>query len=173
MCWLVAGCSGSTAGHAVPSESQSAAASVVASGPRSFNLTGVDPCALIPPARRLEFGLNQPQNNSPTDGQPSCVLPSSVGLFAGIFFDFRQSAQATVSPVRVYIFATVIIDGFKIPLVARPGLSSCEGFVQTGSSQYLSVSANGLGKTSDRDLCNRVQPLLKIAISTLKQLQPS
>lgn len=174
-CWLAAGCSGSTAGRAVPSDSQSqpAPTSAVASGPRSFNLSGVDPCALIPPARRLEFGLNQPQDNSPTDGQPSCVLPSSVGLFAGVFLDFRQSAQATVSPVRMYIFETVVIQGFRIPLVARPGLSSCEGFIQTGLSQYLSVSANGLGKTPDRVLCSRVQPLLKIAIATLEKLQPS
>lgn len=65
------------------------------------------------------------------------------------------------------------IAGFVIPLLSVPGASQCEGFVQTGQSQYMSVAANGFGKFSDGELCKVVQPLLKVAIDTLKALQPS
>lgn len=177
VCGLVAGCAASTAGRAVPASSSvgstSSAAPLVAAGPRTFNLTGVDPCALIPQGRRLEFGLNQPEMHSTSQGQPFCSLPSSIGPFAAVFFDFRKSAQETVEPVRKNVFQTVNIEGFKIPLVAVPKVSQCEGYVQTSSSQYMSVSVNGLGKIPDLELCKRVQPLLKIAINTLKALQPS
>lgn len=89
-----------------------------------------------------------------------------------MFFDFRKNVQTAVgrSP---NIIKTVIVDGFKIPLVATPRSSQCEGFVATGSSQYMSVALNGVGHFSLEELCKRVQPLLKIAIDTLTKLQPS
>lgn len=168
--WLVTGCSVSTAGRAIPSTS----VVTVASGPRTFDLTKVNPCAIIPATRRLEFGLNRPpQDNPPTDGQPYCSFASSTGPGAGVFFDLRKSAQDTVAQVQTYIRYTVLIEGFKVPFVARPGVSQCEGFVQTGPSQYMSVGMNGLGKVPELELCKRAEPLVKIAIDTLDKLQPS
>ncbi len=171
-CLLVAGCQTSTAGTAVPLSSSSVPV-VVASGPRTFNLATLDPCAIIPQARRPAFGLDAPEIHSKSEGEPYCTLPSSVGPPAAVFFDFRKSAQDTVAPVQKYIKDTITINGFEIPLVSRPGVSQCEGFVQTGPSQYMSVALNGLGKVTDSELCKRVQPLLRIAIDTLEQLQPS
>lgn len=168
---LVVGCSSSIAGSALPTTTSSTTA--LASGPRTFNLTGVDPCALIPPANRPELGLDQPQDRSTTDGQPFCGIPSSTGPTAAVFVDFRKSAQDTVAPIQNKIVKSITIDGFIIPLLSNPGGSQCEGFVQTGPSQYMSVATNGYGKFPVPELCKDVQPLLKIAIDTLKALQPS
>ncbi len=78
-----------------------------------------------------------------------------------------------MAPIRNKIVKSVTIDGFIIPLLSNPGGSQCEGFVQTGPSQYMSVAANGYGKFPVPVLCKDVQPLLKIAIDTLAKLQPS
>ncbi len=145
---------------------------MVASAPRTFDLTGVDPCSLIPPDRRPEFGLDQPQSRTSIDGQPTCTVPATKEPTLGVFFDLRKGVQAAVGQ-SPNIMKTVTIDGFKIPLGAAPRSSQCEGFVATAPSQYMSVALNGIGHFSLEELCKRVQPLLKIAIDTLTKLQPS
>ncbi len=168
---VMTGCSTSTAGSALPASTSFTTA--LASGPRTFNLTGLDPCVLIPLARRLEFGLNAPQDRSTVDGQPFCGLASSTAPSVGVFLNYRKSAQNIVTRVREKIVQTVIIEGFMIPLLSNPEGSQCEGFIETGPSQYLSVATQGYGKYPIPELCKGVQPLLKIAIDTLKTLQPS
>ncbi len=173
-CLLTAGCTTTTSGRPATSTSgpASTSASTVASAPRSFDLTGVDPCSLIPPDRRPEFGLDQPQSREAFGGQPACTVPATKEPTLGVFFDLRKSVQTAVgrSP---NIMKTVTIDGFKIPLVAQPRSSQCQGFVQSGPTQYFAVALNGIGDFSLEELCKRVQPLLKIAIDTLTKLQPS
>lgn len=171
---LMAGCSSSTSGRPVPqATTETNAEMTVASGPRSFNLSGVDPCLLIPSAQRLKFGLTVPEMRSKTEDETVCGLTSSTDPTVGIFLNLRKSAQDTVAPVRAKIVESVTIDGFLVPLLSNPGGSQCEGFVQTGPSQYMSVATNGYGQFPVPELCKAVQPLLKIAIDTLTTLQPS
>ena len=144
--------------------------------PRSFDLTTVDPCALMPPERRNGFGLDQPPIGPTRDGNYiQCSISSSRGAGLGIFLDTGRGAASklTRASTRGPVLDRFMVNGFLVTSVAGGNPASCIGVADTGDGQTLEVQV--IASVFDRERprpCELVRQRMPVIMDSLAAMQP-
>ena len=143
--------------------------------PRSFDLTGVNPCELLPPARRREFGLDRPPQGPDQDKERRyCVFLSTQGPSVGIFLDTGANAalkltQASQDGPPLDRFT---VNGFLVTSVKSFDNAGCIAVIDTGDDQNLRVQYIGQLEAPRAEICARLREFVPPVLDTLQKLQP-
>ena len=144
--------------------------------PRSFDLTTVDPCALMPPERRAEFGLDQPPVGPERDGQYNeCGIFSAQGPGLSISLDTGRGAASKLSraSTRGPVLDRFMVNGFLVTSVAGGDPDSCIGVVDTGDGQSLDIQViNSVFERGRPRPCELVRQRMPVIMDSLAAMQP-
>ena len=144
--------------------------------PRSFDLTGVNPCELLSPARRRELGLDRPPYG-PTRKGPDyvyCSISSSEVTGLGIFLDTGATAalkltQASQDGPPLDRFT---VNGFLVTSVKSYDNAGCIAVIDTGNGQNLRVSYIGKWEAPRAEICAKLREFVPPILDTLQKMQP-
>ena len=183
---LLAGCSQSTDGNANPGGSTpttTAAGQTAKSGkpsatskepagrPKTINVEGVDPCALLTEPQRSEFGLDQPpQPSDDAPGKKGCTISRSdrqhfVGIVADTTagIDDYAKSEGKVTKLEVGGFPSLLVEADT-----ALGLA-CSVTVDVSDGQVVDVGAFSLGDVDIPTLCQVVQPVAAAVVANLNK----
>ena len=143
--------------------------------PRSFDLTMVDPCALMPPERRAEFGLDRPPVGPERDGKYiDCSISSARGPGLSISLDTGRGAamKLTDASTRGPVLDRFMVNGFLVTSVAGGDPDSCIGVVDASDGQSLDVQViNSVFERGRPRPCDLVRQWMPVIIDTLAAMQ--
>ncbi|MEU4763852.1 DUF3558 domain-containing protein [Actinosynnema sp. NPDC023794] len=183
---LLGGCSQATDGSATPggptptttatgqtsgSGKPSSTSKEPAKRPKTINVEGVDPCALLTEAQRAEFGLDQPpQPSDDAPGKKGCTISRGdrkhfVGIVADTTAGIDEYAKSDGKVTRLEV------GGFPALLVEADtalGLS-CSVTVDVSDGQVVDVGAFSLGDVDLATLCQVVQPVAAAVVANVNK----
>ena len=138
--------------------------------PRELNLNGVNPCTLIPPDRRAEFGLNRPPLGPDQQGKTiGCSISSQTGGLV-IYADTEHPASYFLGDTAASYGAAISIEGYGAvsgyPKVVKD--SVCYVKVDVAEGQNLSIIYTDRTNQGPNVLCPLVQRIAGVALDTLK-----
>ena len=143
--------------------------------PRSFDLTGVNPCELLPPARRREFGLDRPPQGPDQDKDfRDCVFLSTEGPSVGIFLDTRATAavkltQASQDGPPMDRFT---VNGFLVTSVKSFDNAGCIAVIDTSDKESLNIQYIGKWEAPRTEICAKLREFVPPILNTLQKMQP-
>ncbi|MEU4738966.1 DUF3558 domain-containing protein [Actinosynnema sp. NPDC023658] len=179
---LLAGCSQPTDGSASGATTTSAAAGRTSATsaptsaseepsrrPKTINVEGVDPCALLTDAQRTQFGLNRPPQKDDQPGKPGCAMNREDRKHSiAIYLDstkgigtYTDSPRPDVTKLEVGGFPAVLVES-----TTALGLA-CSVDIDVSDGQLVDVQAFSLGDTDVKTLCRLVQPVADAVVANL------
>ncbi|RKT51608.1 DUF3558 domain-containing protein [Saccharothrix australiensis] len=148
--------------------------------PKELKLSGVDPCALLPEAKRKEWGTSR-TDNRPTEvvkgkPAPSCsfrtgpgVLPSfeyNVSLVPEGYGYWDESGNLDVNPAKVSGFPAVQVN------FAGTTRTDCFYAVDVADGEQLYVQFLPNNRDFDQaQMCQKAEQATEVALATLQTLK--
>jgi hypothetical protein len=177
---VAAGCSAApVAGAASPSPatpSLDPAAINLPDRPRDLPLNGVDPCSLLTPAQRAEFGLDglaSPGNTSNAlFAGRACDIsgyePREIDV--GLTLALRNGIDDLIAGVRDELTPTTILD-FPAVIARPPVKDACSVDIDVADGQFLDVALFDAGKNPPIPQDQLCADAIRIAEAALRTLQ--
>ena len=171
---VMAGCSNG-GGQPTPQTntftSATAAPSSSSSRPRSIALTGIDPCSLLTPAQKAQFGIDPSRvNTDPAEAfnnAPRCFWSTDQDAYAFELITSEGIGAWTNGTRQGKVAQQAPIDGFPAISITPPTPQACYTAVDVADGQYLLATID-TDVADTPKMCELARQLAQAGMSTLE-----